>query len=239
MADQSPLVKVVTPVGELHYVQIDGKGKEKYDKEKGNEYVATLYLSSEASEPLRQKMDEVVGEIKKGESLKSKGYRQLMKDKDGKVFTPTNKNKERQEDAELIDMYGFTFKTSTVFKEKDGATKPKIIGVYDAGNKTLKIAPKKITLGGKKIGNGSLGAISGTLQRSVYKGEVSCSLYLNSIQLINFIEYDGDAGFEAQDDGYEGTSPDDNDNGDFSAQSDVSGGESEGAAEQPKSKPRI
>lgn len=240
MADQNPLVKVVTPIGELHYVQIEGQGKEKYDKEKGYEYVATLYLSSERSEPLRKQMDEVVGEIKKGESLKSKGYRQLMKDKDGKIFTPTNKNKERQEDAELIDMYGFTFKTSTVYKDgKDGPTKPKVIGVYDSGNKTLGIKPKKISLQGKKIGNGSEGAISGTLQRSVYKGEVSCSLYLNSIQLTKFIEYDGDAGFEAQDGEFEGSSPDDNDSGDFSAQSDVSGGESEGTQEQAKSRPRI
>lgn len=238
MADQNPLVKVVTPIGELHYVQIEGTGKEKYDKEKGYEYVATVYLSSERSEALRKSMDDVVGEMKKGESLKSKGYRQLMEDEDGKIFTPTNKNKERQEKAKLIDMYGFTFKTSTVYKDKDGGSKPKIISIYDAGNKTLNIKPKKISLQGKKIGNGSQGAISGTMQRSVYKGEVSCSLYLNSIQLTGFIEYDGDAGFEAQDDGYEGSPQDDNDNSDFSAQSDIAGNASTGT-DAPKSKPRI
>lgn len=229
---EKKLTKVVTPIGELHYVQIEGQGKEKYDKEKGFEYVATLRLSSEKSEGLRKMMDDEIGEIKKGESLKSRGYRQLMKDKDGKVFTPTNKNKDRQEEAELIDLYEFTFKTGT----KYGDNKPKIISVFDSGNKAQGIKPKKVSLGGKKIGNGSEGAISGQMERSVYKGEVSCSLYLNSIQLTKFIEYTEDAGFDAQDGEFEGSTQDE-DSG-FDAQSDTDSSESSGT-EAPKSRPRI
>lgn len=232
------LTKVVTPIGELHYVQIEGQGKEKYDKEKGYEYVATLYLTSEKSVDLRKKMDEVVGELKDDETLKSKGYRQLMKDKDGNIFTPTNKNKKRQDGAELIEMYSFSFRTGTVFKEKrdDGTvnTKPQIINVYDSGNKLLNVKPKKISLQGKKIGNGSLGAISGAMERSVYKGEVSCSLYLKSIQLTHFIEYEGDAGFEAQEGEFEGDAYGEEDSGDFSSQSEATSTE-----EAKTSKPRI
>lgn len=228
---EKKLTKVVTPVGELHYVQIEGQGKEKYDAEKGYEYVATLYLSTERSTDLRKKLDDEIGDLQKGESLKSRGYRQLMKDKDGKIFTPTSKNKDRQEGAELLEMYSFIFKTGTKF----GDGKPKVIGVFDSGDPSKGIKPKRVNLGGKKIGNGSEGAISGQIERSVYKGEVSCSLYLSNIQLTKFIEYEDDAGFDAQDGEFQGSNQDDESG--FSAQSDA--GESTGDAEAPKSRPRI
>lgn len=231
MADKK-LTKVVTPIGELHHVTIEGQGKEKYDADKGFDYTATLYLSAERSEDLRKKMDDEIGELGPKESLKSKGYRQLMKDKDGKVFTPTGKNKERQETAELIDMYSFQFKTTTVFKDKQGKETPKIIGVYDSGNPTKGIKPKKVDLSGKKIGNGSEGAISGAMERSVYKGEVSCSLYLNNIQLTKFIEYEGDAGFEAQDGEFEGSSADESTG--FEAQADSGAQEDSSKTSKPR-----
>lgn len=193
MATKKKLTRVVTPVGKLMYLNIDGPGKEKYDADKGNEYVATIWLTGDESVDLRASMDKEVGEIRDDEVLKSAGYRQLMEDSEGNVFTPTKKNVAKQKTGKLIDLYSFTFKTGTEYA--DG--KVKKIKVFDT-------VPKEVNLKGKKIGNGSIGAISGNMERTVYKGEVSCSMYLNAIQLTKFIPYTEDTGFGAQEGDFDG-----------------------------------
>jgi hypothetical protein len=187
------LVKIVVPSkgsAELRYVQIDGRGKENYNQD-GYEYVATVILTGAESEDIRKQMDELIGELGKAEMLKSKGYKQLYEDAEGKQYIPSKKKKESE--GKPLDLYAFGFKTGVAYA--DG--KPKVIKVYDT-------TPKVVSLGGKKIGNGSRGAVSGAMERTVYKNEVSCSLYLNSIQLTKFIPYEDDAGFEAQEGDFNG-----------------------------------
>lgn len=178
------LVKVRTPKGELHFVQISGKGKECYDESKGFEYTATIYLAGDAAKEMKAKCDAVVGTIGEKESLKSTGYKPVLKDAKG-LFTPTKKRK----DGEPTQFTAFQFRTNVLYE--DG--RQKTIDVYNG-------AAKKISMGRTLIGNGSLGYISGAMERTVYKGEVSCSMYLNAVQVTKLVPYESTAGFEADTD---------------------------------------
>lgn len=185
---KNELINVVTPVGELHYVNISGQGKENYNED-GYEYVASIRLTGEKAESLKAKIDEVAKTMPEKHFLKSTGYKELVKDKEGNLRSPT-KRKPKTKDEKETGIFEFQFKTNTTFA--DGKTKN--IAVY---NKDA----KKINLGDRRIGNGSIGAISGKMKGASYKDEFSVSLYLNAIQLTKFEEYVGDAGFDAQDEG--------------------------------------
>lgn len=212
------LIKVVTPVGSLHWVNISGQGKENYNED-GYVYVATVHLSGKPAEDLIAKIEEVLGDPGKL-TVKSKGYRELLEDEDGKLFTPTAKNSE----GKATGIYAFTFSTGTTFT--DG--KPKSINIYDTNG-------VKTSIGDKRIGNGSIGAISGNMKKFV-RGpakaqETGVSLFLNAIQLVKFVEYSDDGGFEAQD-------------GDFTGNTDEETGfkaqpQQEEVAEKKTSKPRL
>ena len=188
------LTPIVTPVGELWYVNITGQGKENYNED-GYDYVATVNLTGEAAEATKAKIEAELGEIPKDAKgnptliVKSRGWRELLKDADG-VYTPTQKTVERDKKAEKTGIFAFTFKTGVTFE--DGRTKK--VAVY---NKDA----QKVEMGNLLIGNGSKGAISGKMERVVRKDEVMVSLYLNAVQLTEFIPYSGDAGFETQEGG--------------------------------------
>lgn len=201
-------VKNVTPVGELHWVNITGQGKENYNGD-GYNYVATVYLEGEAAEAERKKIDDVLGPVPKGANVKSLGYRNLVKDSEGNLYTPnakgevnvTNEDGEEvdiSDSCEATDIWAFTYTTKTEFE--DG--KPKEIAVY---NKDA----KKISMGDKLIGNGSLGAISGKLKRFAKGKDIGVSLFLHAIQITKFEEYQGGAGFGAQEGEFEGVSDED------------------------------
>lgn len=192
------LVKVVTPTGDLWYVNITGQGKQNYNED-GYEYVATVQLTEEASKNLREKIAEILGEVPKGKTIKSVGHRELMKDEQG-LYTPTSSTKERDAKAEKSGIFAFTFKTGAVFE--DG--RPKKVAVYNA-------AAQKVNMGDRLIGNGSKGSISGNMQRFERGKEVGVSLFLNAVQLTEYVPYNGDAGFEAQEGGF--TAPDDAETG--------------------------
>lgn len=185
---KSDLVPVTTPKGELHYVNISGQGKENYNED-GYEYTATVYIPKADCQELMAKCDEVIGEVPKGKNLKSKGYRELLKDEEGKLFFPTSNRSE----GEPSGIIAFPFKTGTTFA--DGKTKKISVFNKDA---------QKINLGDRKIGNGSIGKISGKLKRNENGKDISCSLYLHAIQLTKFVEYVDDAGFEAEEGDFEG-----------------------------------
>jgi len=76
--------------------------------------------------------------------------------------------------------------------------KPHVIRIFSAkGN--------EISLGSKKIGNGSFGSVS--FAAGIYdagKGSQGITLYLNAIQITKFVEYTQEAGFEAEDGDFDG-----------------------------------
>lgn len=84
----------------------------------------------------------------------------------------------------------FSFKTSTTFP--DGSKKK--IKVYDSKAKEV---DKEL-----KIGNGSIGRISGTMAIYDNGPNKGVTLYLNAIQLLKYIPYDGaGAAFEPDEEG--------------------------------------
>ena len=143
-----------------------------------------------------------------------------MKDSEGNLRSPS-KAKPKTDEEEDSGIWEFSFKTNTTYA--DGKTKK--IAVYNAN-------AQKIELGDKRIGNGSLGAISGKMKGGSYKKEYSVSLYLNAVQLTKFEEYVGDAGFDAQEGDFEGVT--DEETG-FTGQAEST---AEAEEETPKSKPK-
>lgn len=174
------LVKISTPVGKLMWVNISGEGKLNYNED-GREYTASLVLSLKAAKPLITAIDEVCNAEAEASAAQSVGYRYC------------NEDGTKPDDGVDTGFLSFNFKTGTTFK--DG--KKKKIAVYNSN-------AAKVDLGDARVGNGTLGAISGSM-RFYSKGKAhGVSLWLNSIQITKFEEYIEDAGFEAQDGDFEG-----------------------------------
>ena len=82
----------------------------------------------------------------------------------------------------------FTFKTSAVYPSGD----PKEVTIYDAKAQRTKVTDK--------IGNGSIGRVSG--MASIYDAGVAArgvTLYLDSLQLIKLVRYEEAASFDVED----------------------------------------
>lgn len=181
-------VPVKTPKGELMYVNISGQGKENYNGD-GYEYTATVFVKKDDPKTIElvDQIDDLIGTIPKGKKLKSKGYRPVWKNAEGNYFVPTsNREGGAEEGDEETDLLAFAFKTGTTFE--DGKTKK--INVFNA-------SAGKVSLGDKKVGNGSIGYISGKMKRNENGPDISVSMFLNAIQLVKFVEYVDDGGFEA------------------------------------------
>jgi len=215
--------RIVTPPGELHFVNISGQGKANYNQT-GYVYTATIYVKTDlpATKKMIEQIENIVGELKGKQRRKSIGYRDVLEDSDGR-YVPTAMTTERDEGAKPTGLTAFSFSSITTFP--DG--KKKIIHVYDAAQPK----PKKIDLKGQKVGNGSIGAISGNLKKYTSGLDVGPSLFINNLQLINFIPYEEDAGFEGQEDGYVGQ----DEASDFSAEPETA----EEEAPAKTSKPRL
>ena len=177
----NPVENVQTPVGTLEWVFITGKGKK--DLQDNDRFVAAVVFPTDSDECkiLEEQIKEFWEENKpKGAKLKSLGITALKDENDA-----------------LTGRTSFNFWTGTEFP--DGSAK--IIKVFTAkGN--------EVSLGSKKIGNGSRGRIKGAMgiydQGPAARG---VTLYLNGIQLSKFIPFDGGVDFdemEGEEDGFDG-----------------------------------
>ncbi len=187
--------RIVTPIGELKWIFITGQGKK--DLNGKDRFVASVSFPADSTELAQVKNiietfwkdNKPKGKVKP----KSNGIREeFIKDENG--------------DSQPTGNYLINFWTGTTFK--DG--KPKVI-------KTMNAKGAEVALGGRKIGNGSRGAISGAMDIYQNGPNVGVTLYLNAIQLTRFIEFADDAGFEAQDDAEAWTGEELNEDG-FEAQ---------------------
>lgn len=215
----SKVVKISTTKGELEWVTIDGEGKENLSGKL--QYVANLVI--EADNP-------IVATIEKfWKDNKPAGFKKLAKsnglyphkvdsgkkDEDGKAIY--------EEDGKLY----LAFKTGTTFPD-DSVKK---IQIYNAKAKKVTLPPEV------KIGNGSIGAISGAMgiyESKTPKGalvDAGVTLYLDAIQIHKLEEYTTDAGFEADEEETEG----------WTGEEDWTGAEESEPkiGELPKDKPRL
>jgi hypothetical protein len=178
--------------GELRWVFIDAPGKPAMDPTKPNRKQASLYVKtdSDGCKAFIAALKEFWNANKaKGQKLKSLGYKEEVTLKEGG-------DEDNEDDYVKTGYTSFAFWTGATWPDGND----RVVDIYNAkGN--------KVSLGGKKIGNGSLGAISGTMAMYHNGTNHGVSLYLNAIQLVKFVEFSQDAGFEAQEEvegGFEG-----------------------------------
>jgi hypothetical protein len=177
--------KIRSPKGSFEWVFIDGEGKENLSGK--FKYTLNLVLSEEAAQPLVDQINAF------WEANKPAGFK---KDPKSLGFKPHTVKKD--------DAYVPTGKVNVVFGTDvawpDGTTK--VVEVYNA-------KANKISLMGKKIGNGSEGYVSGAMGiYSTKAKEAGVTLYLNAVQLTKFLEFSTDAGFAAEEDGFTGEDED-------------------------------
>lgn len=197
---------IQTPKGNLAWVIISGEGKENLSGRM--KYTADLVLPSDSDEAkkLSATIDKFWAENKPNsfpakKKAKSLGYRPEMR----KVLDENGEDQYDEEGEIIKEPTGntvFSFATDTTYGKSGDA---KVIKVYNAkGN--------RVSLGDKKIGNGSVGQIGGAM--GVYSvkdtsGKISdagVTLYLNSIRITKFVEYTDEDNWAAEDgdDGWTG-----------------------------------
>jgi len=170
--------RLVTPVGDLMWVFITGKGKE--DLNGNDRFVASVRFPE--GDPALKKLQQQIDDF--WEANKPKGAKR-PKSTGIRPETVKDENDEQQPTGNIL----VNFWTGIAFP--DG--KPKVI-------KTMNAKGVEVSLGSKKIGNGSRGAISGVMDIYDNGPNKGVTLYLNAIQLTKFVEYSDDAGFAVQDD---------------------------------------
>ena len=191
MAKSTTIQKVTTPKGELQWVNIAGEGKENLSGKM--QYVANIAFNNDDPEfiALKAKVDAFWdgNRPKKVKKPKSTGF-----------YPEMRKTDETDEDGEAIkEATGRTvvaFKTGTTWP--DGSTT--LVKTYNA-------RAKEVQLGDTKIGNGSIGQISGAFDIYFTRApggsviiDAGVTFYLNSIKISKLVEYGEDTGFEADDD---------------------------------------
>ena len=171
----SEVENVQTPVGDLEWVFITGRGKK--DLNDNDRFVASVVLPSDSPEceAFIAKINDFWDENKpKGAKIKSLGYKVL-----------------EDENNEPTGRTSFNFWTGITFPTGD----PKVVKVFTAKG-------AEVALGTKKIGNGSRGRIKGAM--AIYDNGPAArgvTLYLNGLQLTKFVEFTGGVDFDEVDDG--------------------------------------
>jgi len=209
--------RIVTPFGELKWIFITGKGKK--DLNDKDRFVASVCWPEDS--PEARAVTERVDAF--WEANKGKGWKQKSKG----IAPELTKNPETEE-SEPTGNILISFWTGIKFP--DG--KDKVI-------KTMNARGVQVSLGSIRIGNGSIGAVSGVM--AIYDSGPAArgvTLYLNAVQIKKLVKYEDDAGFvatEAEDDDFTG---EDEDTG-FQAQPEDDlpcGGQSSPSKETPKVK---
>ena len=182
--------KCTSPKGELEWVNIVGEGKENMSGKM--QYVASVVLDGDAAESFKDAIDAF------WEENKPKGFKKAAKSTG--YYLHTVKTDETDDEGKPIyEEDGktlFQFKTGTTYN--DGKTK--VIRTYNS-------KAKEVQLGEVKIGNGSIGQVSGamgTYTNTTPNGktvvDAGVTLYLDAIKISKLVEFTQDAGFEADED---------------------------------------
>ena len=164
----------VTPVGDLEWIFITGTGKK--DLNDNDRFTADVVLDSDSDECklLISQIEEYWEENKpkNAKSAKSLGFKPRL-DPEGNETGRT----------------AFTFWTGTIYPDTGD---PKIIKVFNAKG-------AEVSLGDKKIGNGSRGRINGAMKDYENGPNKGVTLFLNGIQLTKFVPFTGGVSFDAID----------------------------------------
>lgn len=164
---------ITSPFGKLMYVNITGQGKENYDGD-AYDYVATVDIPKDEAKGIVKEIDAFLEDNKpsKSHKLRSLPYRTS---KDSKSIPK--------------GIVRLNFKTQTTFESGD----TRKINIFNKNNERVTLPE------GTKIGNGSIGRISGKITTYQGKKDFGCTLWLNGIQLTKLEEYTEDSGFDEAD----------------------------------------
>jgi hypothetical protein len=176
-----------TPLCELMWVSIDGKGKLKYDPNgmldendpQNYHYTATARLTKEQADSIKKALQEFWRNNKPQGATKQK-Y-DIVKPELEKVLDEQGKEVLDEDGAPVMKETGYyvmQFKTKTVWP--DG--KPNKV-------KVLRANGTPIDLGDTKIGNGSTGVIHGNIMINSFKGNEGLLANLQAIQLKKLVPY--------------------------------------------------
>jgi len=160
-----------SPKGNLKWAFVDGQGKE---TERGSgKYKYSVVVKLLATDP---------------ECIKAMAHIDQFwtdnKPKNAKV-KPKTKAYKMEEDEHTGEETGyvyFSFSTSTSFPSGD----KKVVKLF-----TAKTPVREVSLGGKKIGEASLGRAIGTLAIYEFNGSFGTTCFLDAISLSKFVEYVG------------------------------------------------
>ena len=217
MASQT-LQKFMSPKGSLEWVTITGEGKENLSGKL--QYVASLVLSEEQADAVKAELDAF------WTANKPKG---VKVPKSNGLYAQMRKTGETDEDGDAIKeptgKFILAFKTGVAWP--DGS--PILVKTYNAKG-------KEVALGATKIGNGSIGKVSGSYDIYTSKApgtgkviDAGITFYLNAIQISKLEVYSEDAGFAADDEDGGWTGDDDT----------FEGAHEEAEEEKPKGTPRL
>lgn len=189
-------INVQSPIGTLMYVMVTGQGKENFEGT-GYDYQCCVDVPEKEADQFIDLIEDFVEENEPKNAKRAGSFYRTS------------------EDDDTIDpgMFRFTFKTQTEFTDKKGNIKDTEVAILDAAGQKVKLPE------GKLIGNGSTGRAIGTAviweRGNRKKAEFGVSLYLNKVQIKDFVPYEGETvdaieggSFKGFDDGLE---PDDND----------------------------
>jgi len=166
-------INVQSPIGTLMYVIVTGQGKENFEGT-GYDYQACVDVPEKEADQFIDLIEDFVeeNEIKNAERAGS--------------FYRTSEVDDTIPDG----MVRFTFKTQTEFTDKKGNLKDTEVAILDAAGNKVKLPE------GKLIGNGSTGRVIGTAviweRGNSKKKEFGVSLYLNKVQIKDFVPYEGE-----------------------------------------------
>jgi len=189
-------VKYTTPLGELSWIFIDGKGKRNYNDD-GDIFSGTITFAGSVAKEVVETIEAFYEEYKvKGKSKGSMGWYHpyIFDDKGEKIPLKDAKDKVIEDKYEQDeDIVCITFKTGIEWP--DG--KPKVINVYNSKG-------VKVSLGQTKIGNGSTGCLAGQMSMFERPKDQGVTFYLNSVQVVTLTAFEGGDKFEQHDGGFEG-----------------------------------
>lgn len=171
-----------TPKGNLKWAFVDGQGKETEQGSGEYKYQVTV----KAHEDLQEVKDAIATIDAFWKENKPKASKPRPK-------TSAYKYEEDEESGERTGYVYFGMSTVTKFPSGDA----KIVKLF-----TAKAPVREVSLGGKKIGDESLGRGMGTLAIYEFNGSFGTTLYLDAISLSKFVEYVGgvDASSVVEDD---------------------------------------
>lgn len=166
-------INVQSPIGTLMYVMVTGQGKENFEGT-GYDYQCCVDVPEKEADQFIDLIEDFVEDnAPKNAERAGSFYR-------------------TSEDDDTIDagMIRFTFKTQIEFTDKKGNIKDTEVAILDAAGQKVKLPE------GKLIGNGSTGRAIGTAviweRGNRKKAEFGVSLYLNKVQIKDFVPYEGE-----------------------------------------------